>query len=293
MSHSPRFHFVLSRTTLDPHARRWNFPTVRPLFILVIAGATHTATASPIATPALPQPASPAALRDLSTDRPDTTESPFTVDAGHFQFELEIAAWERSGGQSTLNLGELNLKAGLTHSTDLQLVLPLYSKTRHSENAEGFGDVSVRLKRNLWGNDSGSTAFALMPFVKFPTASRDLGNGAVEGGLILPFSFSLPGNWDAAVMSEIDLAADDEGDDHRAVFVTSFTTSHALTKNTAGFWELVSVLDTRSGSGAQAYFNTGLVWKTSPRWQWDCGVRTGLTADSTDFAPFLGCSAKF
>ena len=25
-------------------------------------------------------------LRELSTDRPDTTESPYTVDAGNFQF---------------------------------------------------------------------------------------------------------------------------------------------------------------------------------------------------------------
>ncbi|MDB6070697.1 MAG: hypothetical protein JWL81_1868 [Verrucomicrobiales bacterium] len=238
-------------------------------------------------------PPAPPELREMSTDRPDTTESPFTVDAGHFQFELEIAAWERSGRHTTLNLGELNLKAGMTSSTDLQLVLPLYSRTQHSDGPEGFGDVTVRLKHNLWGNDGGPTAFGIMPFLKIPTARSGLGNGAVEGGLILPFSFSLPGNWDAAVMSEIDFAADDEGDHHHAVFVTSFTTSHAITENTAGFMELVSVLDTRSGSGAQAYFNTGLTWKPSARWQLDGGLRTGLTADSADFTPFLGCSAKF
>ena len=42
-------------------------------------------------------PPAVAQLRPLSTDRPDTTESPRTVDAGHFQFELELAAWERDG----------------------------------------------------------------------------------------------------------------------------------------------------------------------------------------------------
>ena len=30
------------------------------------------------------------ALRDLSTDRPDLTESPYTVDAGHVQWEIDL-----------------------------------------------------------------------------------------------------------------------------------------------------------------------------------------------------------
>lgn len=32
-------------------------------------------------------------MREMSTDRPDTTESPYTVDAGHFQFELDLAEY--------------------------------------------------------------------------------------------------------------------------------------------------------------------------------------------------------
>ena len=65
-------------------------------------------------------------LRPLSTDRPDTTESPYTVDAGHFQFEMEIAAWAKDGRERELTLGELNAKVGLDKATDLQVVLPLY-----------------------------------------------------------------------------------------------------------------------------------------------------------------------
>jgi hypothetical protein len=29
-------------------------------------------------------------LRDMETDRPDVTESPITVDAGHFQYESDL-----------------------------------------------------------------------------------------------------------------------------------------------------------------------------------------------------------
>src|SRR4051794_22151930 len=35
-------------------------------------------------------------LRELATDRPDATESPFTVDAGHVQIELDLVNYTRN-----------------------------------------------------------------------------------------------------------------------------------------------------------------------------------------------------
>ncbi len=54
------------------------------------------------------------------------------------------------------------------------------------------GDLTARLKINLWGDDGGTTAFGLLPYLKFPTSTDSLGNNAVEGGLILPFAVNLP-----------------------------------------------------------------------------------------------------
>ena len=230
-------------------------------------------------------------LRPLSTDRPDTTESPYTVDAGHFQFEMEIAAWAKDGRERELTLGELNAKVGLNACTDLQVVLPFYTQVRNG--GEGFGDVQIRLKRNLWGNDEGSTALALMPFIKLPTAHGDLGNDEFEGGLIVPFGFEGPAGWACAVMAEGDIEADEDGSGHHFTAVTSATTSHAVTENTGVFFELVSVLSAESGADWEAYFNTGMTWAVTPTWQVDGGVRLGLTDASTDFTPFLGLSTKF
>ncbi len=232
-----------------------------------------------------------AELRPLSTDRPDTTESPHTVDAGHFQYEMEIANWTRNGREREFSLGELNAKLGLNNSTDLQVVLPFYTHVRSGD--EGFGDVEIRLKHNLWGNDEGATALAVMPFVKFPTANGDLGNGEFEGGLIVPLGFEGPAGWDCTVMVELDWEADDDGSDHHLVGVTSATTSHNLTENTGVFLELVSVLSADSGSDWEAYFNTGMTWALTPTWQLDGGIRVGLTSASTDFMPFVGVSSKF
>ena len=236
---------------------------------------------------------SPAAaeLRPLSTDRPDTTESPHTVDAGRFQLEMEIANRTSNGSEREFSLGELNAKIGLDPSTDLQVVLPTYTRVR--DGGEGFGDVEIRLKRNLWGNDDGTTALAVMPFIKLPTANGDLGNGEFEGGLIVPFGFEGPAGWDCAVMAELDLAADDAGSGHHLEVLTSATTSHSLTATTSVFLELVSILSAESDSDWEAYFNSGVTWGLTPTWQLDGGVRVGLTRASTDFTPFLGVSTKF
>jgi hypothetical protein len=237
-------------------------------------------------------PAFAAEIRPLSTDRPDATESPQTVDAGRYQLEMELGSWTRDGGDWTeFSLGELNAKLGLDDSTDLQWVLPFYSHVRNG--AEGFGDVQIRLKRNLWGNDGGPHALALMPFVKLPTADSGLGNGDFEGGLIVPFGFDGPAGWSFGVMGELDLVSDDDGGGYLVEALVSAVASHGITENTAAFMEIVGIFTPESSDEQEGYFNTGMTLALSETQQLDGGVRVGLTAASTDFSPFFGFSVKF
>jgi len=230
--------------------------------------------------------------RPLSTDRPDATESAYTVDSGAFQFEMEIAAFTRDGGRWTeYTLGEINAKYGLSDSADLQVVMPFHTNSK--ADGEGFGDMQIRLKYNLWGNDSGDTALALMPFVKIPTARGDLGNDKFEGGIILPFSFKGPAEWSCGIMGEVDFVADEDGHGYHLETLVSATASHAITGNTAGFLEIVGIFSANSSDDMEAYFNTGMTWAMAENWQLDGGVRVGLTDASTDFTPFCGVSTKF
>ena len=74
-------------------------------------------------------PAPRALMRDMSTDCPDQTESPCTVDAGHFQVEMEAVSAvfdhdkSRGGDMRTTGWGaSLNGKAGLLNTVDIQFV---------------------------------------------------------------------------------------------------------------------------------------------------------------------------
>jgi hypothetical protein len=131
----------------------------------------------------------------MSTDRPDQTESPYTVDAGRFQVEMDVVGAvfdrDRSGGGDVRTTGwgtSLNLKAGLPNDVDLQFVLDPYVHERVEdrvagtvEEESGFGGLQTRLKINAWGNDGGRTAFAVMPFVKWPIPEPGRRAGETEG----------------------------------------------------------------------------------------------------------------
>ena len=152
-------------------------------------------------------------MRPLATDRPDTTESPYTVDAGHFQVEAEVLSWGRSRADDTTTKtwsSSANLKVGLLTWMDLQAVIGWSKVSEESSGAEmtarGVDDFTMRLKMNMWGDDAGDTAGALMPFVTLPTHDSEFGSERhVTGGLIAPVSFTLPGEWSAALMVELDI----------------------------------------------------------------------------------------
>jgi hypothetical protein len=233
-------------------------------------------------------------MRELSADRPDATESPYTVDAGHVQIEATLFGYAKDGGVENYSLGETNFKLGLTNRTDLQLVVPFYERQRGGDNDdEGIGDLIVRWKWNLWGNDSGDTALALMPFVKAPTASHDLGNDKVEGGLIIPLGISLGERAGLGLMTEFDIVHDDARDGYGMDFVNTVVCGFDITERWGGFVEFVSVSTTRADASWEGYANAGLTLAVRDELVLDAGVSVGVNDAAQDFAPFVGFTYRY
>ena len=79
-------------------------------------------------------------MREFATDRPDKTESPYTVDAGRMQVELDMLTLSRdrvasAGIENTttgFGLSPINIKFGLRHNVDIQFVVEPYVRERVS-----------------------------------------------------------------------------------------------------------------------------------------------------------------
>jgi len=246
------------------------------------------------------KPVPGALMRPLSTDRPDATESAYSVDAGHFQLETDVLRLGRSRlagqavAQQELGFNHANLKMGLTHNVDLQVVVESYTVQTEGEGdtgtrRAGFGDLTLRLKRNLWGNDGGPTALALMPFVKLPTG-RSCGNGAWEGGIVTPFSVQLPHDFTLGTQFQATLNRDSEAREHFLELAPTLTVGHDLYKTLGGFVEIATAWDTR-GRAWSATLNGGPVLRLGENLQLDTGINLALTKD-TPTTYFLGCSFR-
>lgn len=242
--------------------------------------------------------------RPMSTDRPDLTEGPYTVDAGRFQIEMDAVNYardrERGVHTEAFSLGVLNLKAGLTHWSDLQLVLEPHRSVRIRDRAagtterhRGFGDLTARVKLNLWGNDDGPTALALLPFVKFPTSQDGVGSNAVEGGLIVPFAAELPAGWSLGAMTGVDFREDADGRGHHPEFINTLAFGHALVGRLAGYVEFFSLVSAERGARWVGALGVGCTYALSADVQLDAGVNLGVTSAADDVNPFGGISWRF
>ena len=246
-------------------------------------------------------------LREMNTDRPDQTESPYTVDAGHFQVEMDFANGtmdhDRSGGRDARSqvwgFGGVNLKAGLLNQVDIQFVLDSSVHSRVEDRlastvseASGFGDVQTRIKVNFWGNDGGRTAFGMMPFVKWPMAKSGVRNGKTEGGVIFPFAMDLGGGWDLGAMTEFDFVANDAAG-YDAEFVNSITVARDITGKLGAYVEFFTVTGSAPGFHWQGQADVGFTYALRNNVQLDVGCNFGVTKSAPDFNPFTGLSIRF
>jgi hypothetical protein len=244
-------------------------------------------------------------LRAMNTDRPDAPESPYTVDAGHFQVEMSLLGFTRdrynseSRTRQVLAAAPLLLKAGVLDDLDLELGLEPYTQvevkdrnTGEDETISGFGDTILRAKWNLWGNDEGKTACALLPFVKFPTAHHDLGNGEFEGGLATPLDIELPGDFLLGLMPEIDVARNPDDDRYYADFYHAASLAHDLVGGLGASIGLAGFVDLSGEQPYRAYFDVDLTFAVTSDLQLDCGVMVGLTKAADDIGLFLGISVR-
>ncbi len=238
-------------------------------------------------------------LRELAGDRPDGTESPTTVDAGHIQLEMSLVDYsrDRDAGAETevVTAGASNLRIGLLENLELQVIFDLYAREEvevgasPAEVAEGFSDITLRPKLNLWGNEGGRTALAVMPALKIPTGTP-LSNGEVEGGIIVPFGMDLTDRLGLGLMAEVDWVYDGDDGDHDTEFLHTAVLGYDLGERLGVYAEYIGI----AGEGAyQPYLSGGLTFGVSDNAMFDVGAVVGLNDEANDLQVFTGFTVRF
>ena len=242
-------------------------------------------------------------LRDLCPDRPLKGTSACTVDAGHWQVETDVVNFthDTSGGITTDTLLAPNptLKYGVSDTFDVEASLAPFEQVHTrgggtTSTDSGIGDLYLRAKWHVAGTN-GQDGAAIEPYIKLPTARDAIGNGAVEGGVIVPYQQSLPWGWSLDVTPEADLLKNQNGDRRHLSLSASAGFSHPITDALGIGLELWTQQDfDPSGTGRQYSFDLASTWqpKGAP-FAFDAGVNLGLNSQTPDVQVYVGVSRRF
>ena len=244
-------------------------------------------------------------MRKFAPDRPTKGFSVRTIDAGHVEVEMDSfnETYSRYLGVITHSIQTLdpNIRIGLTNSTEFEIQFNgLQSSRSESETGglvaqgAGFGDVVLRTKMNLFGNDDGPVGLAIIPYVKVPSSTPVIGNGAVEGGLIVPLALRLPQDYLVTLMTEVDALKDDLN--HReANFVNLIGVSHPIPgiEGANAMVELFSSVGADRATSPIYTFDLGMNFRLDKHTFLDVGLNLGLNSAAPKVQVYTGISARF
>ena len=248
-------------------------------------------------------------LRDFNPDRPSQFTGPVTVDAGHFQLEMDLANYtldrhnpdRASVDVDQWNAAPFDLRVGLTERTEIDVLYGGYLNLRtRDEDARtdftqsGFGDLTFLFKYNLLGNEGGTFAFGILPYLKVPTNTDHHGNKHVEGGVELPLSINLPLNFQAGLQTEFDAVRNDADTRYEPAFTNIAYLGYTfLNKKLTFYGEWYSRVNVGSDSEVDGEVDTGLLYYIGKNAEVDFGCNFGVTRAAPDFEPFAGLTVRF
>jgi hypothetical protein len=245
-------------------------------------------------------------MRPFSTDRPTKSNVPYTVDAGHVQYEGDLFIYSFNNTSTpdvdvaSWTVANPTFKLGLLNNVDFEVNFSAYNSIRTTTRstgstawASGFGDTFTRFKVNLFGNDGGKAALAVIPYAKWPTAPVGVGNGFVEGGLIAPLAISLPGGFTTILMGEFDYQKNPTDTGYHANFPALINVNREVVSGLTAYVEIYADWTTRGDLSDIYTADFALAWNPFPNFQVDVGINVGLVPAAVPYQIYAGISQRF
>jgi hypothetical protein len=232
-------------------------------------------------------------LRDLTPDRPDKTESPYSVDAGYFQIEADFVSFTTdriaSVRRTETLVANILAKAGISRTMDVQVGFsPLVTQSIAGLSSTGVSDLTFRLKWNLLGNEGGPFAVGVLPFVTLPTAE---GSTDLSGGVSVPMGYDLPFGFEGGAMATLSFESDALSSSQNLSLMT--TVGRDLVGDLGGYVEFFNTLPNWSTTGWVATVDVGLTYGIGPNLQLDAGANIGVSEAADDLNLFTGVTVRF
>jgi len=256
-------------------------------------------------------------LRTWRTDHAGVV--PYTIDAGHLEVDVtaisyghddQVVGFVFLSGIGLVELrqkleiwryGFTQLRIGLLNNLDAEVMIEPYQTITATLQAQsfrpfrrthsGFGDLSSRVKLNVWGNDGGKTALSISGNATFPTANARVGGGGYGAGPSLEFAAQLPGDFELRINSGASISEDDRNK-IQSTFGNLISLSHPIVGCLEEYCAFNTAVFT-SGTIWVGEIRVGLNYRFARNFELYAGSAFGVTDNAMDYQPFAGLVARF
>jgi hypothetical protein len=252
------------------------------------------------------------AMRGMDTDRPNVTNTPHTIDAGHVQIETGLYDWrhfhDRTHGNDvitdTLSFGHINARLGVTNNFEVNATVDTYNWVKSTDKVSGqttrfsgFGDTIIGGKLNLWGNEGGdepwTSGFALQPQVKLPTAQTGIGNNHVEWTMDAPFLINLVGGFHLGLETTLGQERNAANSGYVVGWQNSASVDHVIFGAVDVYFEYAMHVTTERDAQPRQSVDVGFTYPVSDNVEIDSGVFIGTNKATPGIEWTSGVSFRF
>src|ERR1700681_190332 len=229
----------------------------------------------------------PTTKDEISTDRPDVTNSSLVVPAGSLQIENGINSSARDGGRF-VDGTNTRLRAGIANCLEVLVDVPTYFANVRGPEGSGFSDVAPALKWQI-SPIPGKVDLSAVFGVALPTGSAGIAGRGAQPYLQFPWSWELQGGWGLSGMFTEFIRPSDPTS--KLITETTFVIERKMTERASLFVEYVGDYP-QNGSPAQL-LNSGGLYRLSPNQQVDFHIALGLNHNAPRYIVGIGYSVRF
>jgi Putative MetA-pathway of phenol degradation len=229
----------------------------------------------------------PSARDEISTDRPDVTNSSLVVPAGSLQIENGINLSARDGSRF-VDGTNTRFRAGIANCLEFLVDVPTYFANVRGPEGSGFSDVAPALKWQI-SPIPGKVDLSAVFGVALPTGSAAIAGRGAQPYLQFPWSWELRNGWGlSGMLTEFFRPADPTS---KQITEATFVIENKVTERTSLFVEYVGDYPA-NGSPAQL-INSGGLYRLTPNQQLDFHIAVGLNHNAPSYIVGIGYSVRF
>lgn len=180
-----------------------------------------------------------AQVEEIQADRPDQTESPYTVPARHLQIESGIS-YEKEGEGYVVSHPSTLIKWGMAKSFELGLVAEIITVKENEGSSRGLTPLTIRFRKNLVKEKGIIPITSFIGYLTFPTLSSKKFRSTFYAPA---FRFTMEHTLSTKVSLGYNLGAEWDGEKTIPTYIYTLTTGIDLTSKMGSFVEVYGYLN--------------------------------------------------